>query len=200
MRARIGIAAAVVVAALALTGCTSGDTLTADNGTNSDSSVYTDDSGLPVLVKEADRKDALNFTGKTEDGSPLSLSDYRGKVVVVNFWYASCAPCRAEAPILQSLADKYQSQGVAFIGANTQDQPETAISFEKAHKVTYPSIMDVDTGTVRIAFHGAVSASAVPVTFVLDQKGRIAARIVGELESTSILNTLISDTLAEAKK
>ena len=199
MRARIGIAAAVVVAALTLTGCTSGDTLTTDNSSN-DSSVYTDDSGVPVLVNQADRKDALNFTGKTEDGSPLTLSDYRGKVVVVNFWYASCAPCRAEAPILQSLSDKYQSQGVAFIGANTQDQPDTAISFEKAHKVTYPSIMDVDTGTVRIAFHGAVSASAVPVTFVLDQKGRIAARIVGELESTSILNTLISDTLAEAKK
>jgi peroxiredoxin len=199
VRARIGIAAAVVVAALTLTGCTSGDTLTTDNSSN-DSSVYTDDSGVPVLVNQADRKDALNFTGKAEDGSPLTLSDYRGKVVVVNFWYASCAPCRAEAPILQSLSDKYQSQGVAFIGANTQDQPDTALSFEKAHKVTYPSIMDVDTGTVRIAFHGAVSASAVPVTFVLDQKGRIAARIVGELESTSILNTLISDTLAEAKK
>ena len=199
MRARLGIAAALVAAALALTGCTSGDTLTTDNSSN-DSSVYTDDSGVPVLVAQADRKAPLSFTGKTEDGSPLSLSDYRGKVVVVNFWYASCAPCRAEAPILQSLSDKYQSQGVAFIGANTADQPDTAISFEKNHKVTYPSIMDVDSGTVRIAFHGAVSASAVPVTFVLDQKGRIAARIVGELESTSILNTLISDTLAEAKK
>ena len=83
MRARIGIAAAVVVAALTLTGCTSGDTLTTDNSSN-DSSVYTDDSGVPVLVNQADRKDALNFTGKTEDGSPLTLSDYRGKVVVVN--------------------------------------------------------------------------------------------------------------------
>ncbi len=199
MRARIGVAAALVAAALALSGCTSGDTLTA-GGSTSDSSAYTDDSGVPVLVKPSDRKAPLDFTGKTEDGSPLTLSDYRGKVVVVNFWYASCAPCRAEAPILQSLSDKYQSQGVAFIGANTADQPDTAISFEKNHKVTYPSVMDVDSGAVRIAFHGAVSASAVPVTFVLDQKGRIAARIVGELESTSILNTLISDTLAEAKK
>jgi thiol-disulfide isomerase/thioredoxin len=162
-------------------------------------SPYTDDNGEPVLVKPADRAKSLDFTGKTEDGSPLTLSDYRGKVVVVNFWYSSCAPCRAEAPILQGLYEKYQDKGVAFIGVNTVDQPQTALSFEKAHQVTYPSVMDVNVGTAAIAFHGQVAASAVPVTFVLDKKGRIAARILGELESSSILNTLITDTLAESK-
>lgn len=188
------IIAAVVV--LALAGCSSSTGLdssyTANNGTT-----YTDDSGAPVLVKPADRAGALNFSNTTENGSPLSLADSRGKVTVVNFWYSSCAPCRAEAPILQGLYAKYKDQGVAFVGVNTADQADTAIAFEKAHHVTYPSVLDVDSGTARLAFHGAISASTVPVTFVLDAKGRIAARILGELQSDSILNTLISDTLAE---
>ncbi len=187
--------ALALLASLALVGCSSSSGLGYTDSSGA-SSQYTDDSGEPVLVKPADRGKPLDFTSKTEDGSPLKLSDYRGKVVVVNFWYSSCAPCRAEAPILQGLYEKYQDQGVAFIGANTTDQADTAIAFEKGHQITYPSVMDVDSGTARIAFSGAVSASAVPTTFVLDTKGRIAARIVGELESDSILNTLISDTLA----
>ena len=190
------IIAAVVL--LALAGCSSSTGLDSSY-TNNSGTTYTDDTGAPVLVKPANRSSALDFTGKTEDGSPLKLSDYRGKVVVVNFWYASCAPCRAEAPILQGLYEKYQDQGVAFIGVNTADQADTAMSFEKGHQVTYPSVLDVDSGTARLAFHGAVSASTVPVTFVLDTKGRIAARILGELQSQSILNTLVSDTLAENK-
>jgi thiol-disulfide isomerase/thioredoxin len=190
------IIAVALLSTLALAGCSSSSGLSYSDSSGS-SSTYTDDSGEPVLVKPADRGKPLDFASKTEDGSPLKLSDYRGRVVVVNFWYSSCAPCRAEAPILQGLYEKYQDQGVAFLGANTTDQADTAISFERGHQITYPSVMDVDSGTARIAFSGAVSASAVPTTFVLDKKGRIAARIVGELESDSILNTLITDTLAE---
>jgi thiol-disulfide isomerase/thioredoxin len=187
------VSAAFVI--LALAGCSSSTGL----DTGASNSNYIDDSGQPVLVKPADRAAPLEFTGKTEDGSPLTVSTYRGKVVVVNFWYSSCAPCRAEAPILQGLSDQYQDDGVSFIGVNTIDQPDTAIAFERSHKVTYPSVLDVDSGSARIAFHGAISANTVPVTFVLDTKGRVAARIVGELQSPSILNTLITQTLAEAK-
>ncbi len=180
---------------LALAGCSSSTGL----DTGASNSNYIDDSGQPVLVKPADRAAPLQFTDPTEDGPPLTLSSYRGKVVVVNFWYSSCAPCRAEAPILQGLSDQYQDDSVSFIGVNTIDQPDTAIAFEKAHKVTYPSVMDVDSGSARIAFHGAIAANTVPVTFVLDTKGRIAARIIGELQSSSILNSLITQTLAEQK-
>jgi thiol-disulfide isomerase/thioredoxin len=198
MRMRRGLIAVALVAVFALAGCTSSVGIAGDYG-NDSGTAYTDNSGEPVLVKPADRTKSLNFTGKIEDGSPLTLSDYRGKVVVVNFWYSSCAPCRAEAPILEGLYEKYQDKGVAFIGVNTVDESQTALSFEKAHGITYPSVMDANVGTAAIAFHGQVAASAVPVTFVLDRKGRIAARILGELQSSSILNTLITDTLAESK-
>lgn len=199
MRPRIALVGVVAAVGLLLAGCSSsGDSLTNyGNQTNGNSSSFTDDSGQPVLVKQSDRRAALDFTSKTEDGSPLTLSDYRGKVVVVNFWYSSCAPCRQEAPILQGIYSTHQDRGVAFVGVNTVDQAATAISFEKSHKITYPSVLDVNIGTAAIAFHGAVAPSVVPVTFVLDKKGRIAARILGVLQSKSILDTLITDTLAE---
>jgi thiol-disulfide isomerase/thioredoxin len=196
-RLRGSVVALGIAAALALSGCTT-DKLASDYSSSSGTS-YSDNSGRPVLVKAADRARAISFTAKTDDGMPLSIGDYKGKVVVINFWYAGCGPCRAEAPILQGLYDKYQKKGVAFIGVNTFDQPEQALSFEKTYGVTYPSVMDVDSGAVRIAFAGAVAPTATPTTYVLDSRGRVAARIVGQRQSQSILNTLISDTLAEGK-
>ena len=181
---------------LALSGCAS-DSLAQDYG--SGGANYTDNSGLPVVISADKRTKAIDFTGTTVDGKTFTASDSRGPVTVVNFWYANCAPCRAEAPFLQGLSEKYRSAGVNFIGVNIFDQPAGALSFEKTYKITYPSVMDVDSGAARIAFAGAVAPTATPTTFVLDAKGRIAARIVGQLESQSILNTLISDTLAESK-
>ncbi|MBG6106399.1 TlpA family protein disulfide reductase [Frigoribacterium sp. CG_9.8] len=198
MRARTAIALIAVTLSgiLVLSGCST-DSLAKDYGSGGTN--FTDNSGLPVVISAAKRIAAIDFTGTTVDGKTLTASEPRGPVTVVNFWYANCAPCRAEAPFLQGLYEKYQADGVKFIGVNIFDQPEGALSFEKNYGITYPSVMDVDSGAARIAFAGAVAPTATPTTFVLDAKGRIAARIVGQLESQSILNTLISDTLAESK-
>jgi thiol-disulfide isomerase/thioredoxin len=193
VRARI---AAALIAVLALSGCAS-DSLAKDYGNGGAN--YTDGSGVPVQIPADKRTKAIDFTGTTVDGKTFTASESRGPVTVVNFWYANCAPCRAEAPFLQGLYEKYQTDGVKFIGVNIFDQPAGALSFEKTYKITYPSVMDVDSGAARVAFAGAVAPTATPTTFVLDAKGRIAARIVGQLESKSILNTLISDTLTESK-
>ena len=193
MRGRIAVA---LIAVLALSGCAS-DSLAKDYGNGGAN--YTDGSGVPVQIPADKRTKVIDFTGTTVDGKTFTASESRGSVTVVNFWYANCAPCRAEAPFLQGLYEKYQSDGVKFIGVNIFDQPAGALSFEKTYKITYPSVMDVDSGAARVAFAGAVAPTATPTTFVLDAKGRIAARIVGQLESKSILNTLISDTLAESK-
>lgn len=195
---RAAVLLAVVLLGGALTGCAPTDKLATAYGNGAGSPNYTDNSGLPVLVKPADRNTAINFDATTEDGVAISAKDYRGTVSVINFWYAGCAPCRAEAPTLEKLYQSHRADSVAFLGVNVADQPETALSFKKTYGISYPSIIDVDSGTARIAFNGQVAASAVPVTFVLDRKGRIAARIVGQLQSASILNTLIRDTTAEA--
>lgn len=192
MKARALVAIAVVGFSLLLTGCTADDLANDFGGGAGD---YSGGDGTTV-VAEKDRGEALDFEEKTVDGSTLSLADSRGTVTVVNFWYAQCAPCRAEAKFLVGINERYGDE-VAFVGVNTVDQAATALSFEKEHGVGYPSVLDVESGAARIAFAGQVSPSAVPTTFVLDREGRIAARIVGQLESESILNTLISETLAE---
>ncbi|CAN5237448.1 TlpA disulfide reductase family protein [soil metagenome] len=193
MTARVMVVAGLLGLSVLLAGCSSDD-LANDFGAGAGD--YSATGGATVLA-EKDRGESLDFEEKTIDGTTLALSDLRGQVVVVNFWYAGCAPCRAEAPILEGLYQDYANKGVSFVGVNTVDQAATALSFEKKYGISYPSVLDVESGAARIAFAGEVSPSAVPTTFVLDREGRIAARVVGQLESKSILNTLISETLAE---
>ena len=90
-----------------------------------------------------------------------------------------------------------ENPGVAFVGVNVRDQAGTAASFEQTYGVTYPSILDVNEGTVQLAFAGDVPPAAVPTTIVLDRQGRVAARVLGQLTDASILESIIDDLLAE---
>ncbi len=191
--ARVSVVALAV--ALALTGCSANDSLTGsvhDNYTSADGSVTT--------IRAQDRGTPIDFTGPSDTGDKISSSSHLGQVVVVNFWYAGCAPCRTEAPLLEKSYQKLQASKVFFVGVNTFDQPDTSRSFAAAHGVTYPSIIDVNSGAVRLAFAGKMSPTATPTTIVLDKKGRIAARVLGELDSSSILDQLVKDLVAEGSQ
>jgi thiol-disulfide isomerase/thioredoxin len=117
--------------------------------------------------------------------------------MVVNFWYAGCPPCRLEAPDLEALHQEFRDEGVVFIGVNILDQAPTALAFADEFGVTYPSIMDTNDGSVRLAFAGQVAPNAVPTTVVLDQQNRVAARISGLLTDPDVLAELIRDVQAE---
>jgi thiol-disulfide isomerase/thioredoxin len=188
---------AVVTAALAvgalLAGC-SNDEL-AKQYTSGEDKNYIAGSGVTEL-KPADRGKPIDFSGTTEDGSTFSSASARGDVLVVNFWYAGCPPCRAEASDLTQIAGQYASKDVRFIGVNTRDDAATAKSFDSTFKVSYPSILDVDGGAVQLAFSGSMRPNATPTTFVIDKQGRIAARIAGDVAAQpSTLTTLIDSAL-----
>lgn len=196
-RARLALVAPVVAAATALflSGCTSSDALATQyrsgNGQN-----YIAGDGSVSEHAAANRGAPVAFSGTLADGTSVSSKDYAGKVLVVNFWYAGCPPCRVEAPDLQSLSQKYASQGVSFLGVNLYDSASTAASFEKDKGVTYPSVLDRDTGSVLLAFSKTVPPKATPTTLVIDKQGRVAARILGAIPDKSILDSLISDAVA----
>ncbi|MEV8213723.1 TlpA disulfide reductase family protein [Leifsonia sp. NPDC077715] len=197
IRSRVlSVGAAIAVTAIALTGCTANDSLAnqyrSGNGQN-----YIAGDGTVSEYAAGNRGEAVSFTGKLQNGDTVSSKDYAGKVLVVNFWYAGCPPCRVEAPDLQSLSEKYASQGVGFLGVNLYDSAQTAASFEKDKGVTYPSVLDRDTGSVLLAFSKTVPPKATPTTLVVDKEGRVAARILGAIPDKSILDTLISDAVAE---
>ena len=195
-RGRVFAAAVVLLAVVVLAGCASSDSL-AQQYRDGNEKGYIAVEFQVVEIPEPDRGEPVAFEGVTETGERVSSDDYRGGVLVVNFWYAACGPCIVEAPLLEEVWQEYQDQGVSFLGVNTYDQPATALSFARDNNVTYPSVIDVNDGKVKLAFAQVTPIQATPTTLVLDRNGRVAARVIGQLASASILSTLVADTLAE---
>src|SRR5690606_12314478 len=100
--------------------------------------------------------------------------------------------CRVEAPDLEALSQEWADDGVTFLGVNTWDEPETALAFSRTYGVSYDSVMDAASGSAQLAFAGTVPPSALPTTIVLDRDGRVAARILGQLQAKSILDAIIN--------
>ncbi|RFA16852.1 hypothetical protein B7R21_01710 [Subtercola boreus] len=192
-RAALAVAAAAIALGV-LAGCSS-DPLAAQYRSG-DSKQYIAGDGTVTEIPLADRAAPVSFTGTTETGASVDSSQYLGQVLVLNFWYAGCAPCRAEAPALETLNTKYTDNGASFLGVNVRDQAATAVAFGTSFGVTYPSVIDTD-GAVQLAMSGVVAPNAVPTTLVIDKQGRVAARILGQATAPSILDTLISSTIAE---
>ncbi|MDQ0894568.1 broad specificity phosphatase PhoE/thiol-disulfide isomerase/thioredoxin [Agromyces ramosus] len=185
------VAASVVV----LTGCTS-DPLADQFREGSGKNYIAGDGTITEYALES-RGDPIEFSGETVEGESYDSADAAGRVQVVNFWYAGCAPCRVEAPILQEVHEGVDPDDVSFVGVNVRDQAANAASFEQSYGITYPSILDVESGEAQLAFAGPVPPAAVPTTIVLDREGRVAARVLGQLKDASILESIIDDLLAE---
>ena len=195
MRAALG--AGLVLAGLLLSGCAGeGDALAEQYRAGTGANYISGDGALTVVAPES-RAGSVEFSGPLEVGGTFSSADYAGQILVVNFWYAGCPPCRLEAPDLEALHQEFRDEGVVFIGVNILDQAPTALAFVDEFGVTYPSIMDTNDGSVRLAFAGQVAPNAVPTTVVLDQQSRVAARISGLLTDPDVLAELIRDVQAE---
>ena len=190
--ARGAIAAVLAVSALVLAGCANDDL--AAQYLAGDTKGYISGDGTVTEVAEADRGEPVVFSGADEKGETISSADYAGQVLVLNFWYAGCAPCRAEAPDLEKLNQQFDGQGASFLGVNVRDQADTASAFSQTFGITYPSIVDTD-GALQFAFAGTVAPNAVPTTLVLDPEGRVAARILGRVSDPTILETLVKSSL-----
>lgn len=176
---------ATVVAGLLLTGC-------------SEPAIGSDvvSSGAVREFSGAERI-PLDFSGTTTTGSTFRSSAERGKVLVVNFWYAGCPPCRTETPTLVAIAKKYANRGVQFVGVNTRDTVGDARPFLSQSKVPYPSVLDADNGRVQLAFARSrlVPPNATPSTVVIDASGRVRSSITGGVPAPDILESLIDTAL-----
>jgi peroxiredoxin len=194
--ARLAAALAAATLALSLAACAP-DPVTEQYLEGGDKGYIAGDFAVES-IPEAERGEPVEWAGTTESGESLTSDDVAGDVVVVNFWYAACAPCRVEAADLEAVWQEYQDQDVSFVGVNTFDQADQARSFAEKWGVTYPSVIDANDGAVKLAFAAATPIQATPVTLVVDRQGRVAARIIGQLEGASILSTLVRETLEES--
>ena len=180
---------------LVLTGCGGGPGQRSEGGGRSG---YVSGNGTVTALAADERQEPVSLSGESTAGGSLEVADWRGDVVVVNLWYAGCAPCRAEAPDLVEAATAGADAGVRFVGLNVRDDVATAQAFERTYAVPYPSILDAASGENVLALAGLVSPQSIPTTLVLDRQGRPAARILGRLEA-DVLQGLIDDVVAEGQ-
>jgi len=111
---------------------------------------------------------APNFTLKSNSGKNLKLSEYRGQVVLLNFWASWCAPCRQEMPLLNKIQKRYQPLGFTILGVNVEEDSAAAKKMLRSMRVNFPILFD----THNIASK-AYNVSAMPSTVLIDKDGKM---------------------------
>lgn len=124
---------------------------------------------------------ARDFTLETLEGAELSLQDYRGNVVLVNFWATWCAPCRDEIPDIQATYEAYQDDGFVVLGVNVEESRQQVEPFVAALGMTYPVLLD-ETGQVLKMYR----AIGLPMSVILDRDGVIQVRHVGYVTAAQL--------------
>jgi peroxiredoxin len=130
---------------------------------------------------------APDFTLKDINGKSVSLSDFKGKVVVLNFWATWCTPCIHEIPDFNALQAKYGSSGVQFIGVAVDDEGISKVKpWVQKNNVGYPILLSDDD-----IFKKYGDMSAIPTTFIIDRSGNIRERYVGARQRQVLEDKLV---------
>ena len=192
--ARRAVIALGVIAMAALTACSTGNDAAVYGG----SFTFVSPGGQTEFSYPVDQRGTVgNLSGPdlANKDATVALSDYAGKVVVVNFWGSWCSPCRAESDDLNAAAAAVAGQGVQFLGVNVKDTREAGADFLTSKQVTYPSIFDPSMRTL-LSIRGYPSGS-IPSTIVIDRQGRVAHVWLQAITDPDQLISTVSQIAAE---
>lgn len=152
--------------------------------------------GAPLSTAPSPREGFLapDFTLDTLDGKKVTLSELRGKVVVVNFWATWCLPCREETPALEKSYKRYKDSDAVILGINltNQDSISEVDSFVQEFGLTYPILLDRD-GRVGYLYQ----VKGLPTTFFINREGVIRTVLVGGPMSETFIRSKIETLLKE---
>jgi len=172
--------AVVAAACLTLVGCSSqaptGDVSAGDP--------------LTRTWKDGERPALPDLAGSSLDGDKLRLSDYRGKVVLINAWASWCPPCRGEAPEVRRVQEKWGGRGVQVLGLDNDSRRSAGLAFQKRYHLDYPSLHDPSGKQLLRLPHGLVSTNGLPFTIVVDPEGRVAAARMGPVTEAGLAKVL----------
>jgi peroxiredoxin len=132
---------------------------------------------VPILqaMKEVAPTPEINLA--TPDGKKLSLKDFRGKVVLLNFWATWCVPCREEMPAMEKLYQEFKEKNFVILAVAVKDRKQDAVDFVKELKITYPIVLDPDAKIGQ-----EYGAWGLPATYIIGPKGEGLARGWGPAE------------------
>ena len=134
---------------------------------------------------------APTFAAERLDGTgSLALEDFEGNPLVINFWASWCVPCEEEAPVFDTMAQRYEGE-VAFLGVNIKDAEGDAKEFEKRFGVSYPSVRDEDR-----TIEDSYGLTGQPETFLIAADGTIHTHIPGAVTDSAYLQGLLDDLVA----
>lgn len=120
------------------------------------------------------------------DGNQVKLDDYRGQVVLLNFWAVWCGPCRTEFPVIQQVYGRYKNQGFVVLAVNIQESKERIAEFASELELSFPVLLD-RRGQVTARYH----VRGLPTSFLVDREGRILEKHIGPVDE-SILEKYLS--------
>jgi len=132
------------------------------------------DAKISVLDK---RTDPTDFTLPLLGGENVSLSSYKGKVVILNFWATWCPPCRAEMPSMETLYKNFNAQGLEILAVDIGEDSPTVQKFVRSSGYTFPILLD---SSKRIS--SIYGIKAIPTTYIIDREGKIIGRVIGSIK------------------
>lgn len=141
-------------------------------------------SGSSASSLSGDIMETHDFTLNDLDGNTVTLSGYKGKIIVINFWATWCPPCKAEIPDFIEVNNEYEGKNVQFLGISAENI-ETVRGFAKDYKINYVLLIDPG-GTVFRKWN----VSAIPHTFIIDAEGKVALSQVGLLNKNQLKNAI----------
>jgi len=186
IRGVLAVLAGALLASM-LVGCGSSP----EGAGQSDAAGFVAGDGSITLLDPAERSPAPAISGPLLGGGTFELDALRGQVVVLNVWASWCAPCRAEAPILEQVWQRVADDGVQFVGLDTRDSTAAAEAFVEKFGITYPNVID-EAGLLQLQFRDTLPPQAIPSTVIIDAQGQVAARILGKVTEAS-LEAVISE-------
>jgi peroxiredoxin len=150
---------------------------------------------IPNLEAMKDKAPTPDFTLPGAEGNKLSLKDFRGKIVFLNFWATWCVPCREEMPAMEKLYQEFKDKNFVVLAVNVKDRKQEALNFIKELRITYPIAIDPE-GQVGLLY----GAWGLPTTYLIGPKGEGLARAWGPAEWYGpAARTLIKD-LVDGKR
>jgi peroxiredoxin len=150
---------------------------------------------VPNLDEVKDHPPAPDFTLVNLENKKVSLKDFRGKLVFLNFWASWCTPCREEMPAMERLYQQYKDKGFVILAISVKDGRSDSLAFVKELKITYPTALDPE-GEVGQLY----SVWGLPVTYLIDPKGIILARLWGPADWYSANARGLISSLLDGKK